>query len=412
MSEHETQKSDDGATSNVRTLSGAATFVICIAIVAAVSAVIYRIYSSEPTASRTSATKTTAMLVDVTRVQRNDFTPTITGLGEVEPARDIVLSPRVSGRVLNIGTNFMPGALVEKGEQLVKIDPSDYKTTIKQRKSTLKQARADLDIELGRKDVAEREYKLMDTQLEAENKALVLREPQLKSARAAVMSAEAELEQAKLELERTSIEAPFHAQVLRRDVNDGSQVAPGQDLGRLVGVDEYWVMVTVPVDRLDRIAFPEDDASQGARVKIRNRTAWPEGTYRTGRVARLIGSVEGKTRMARVLVTVRDPLSLQDDTTGPKMMIGAIVRARITGRKLENVVHINRDYLRDDETVWVMDEGKLDIRDVEIAFKDARHAYISNGLNDGDKVVTSRLATVTEGARLRTSGDGGTEASE
>jgi len=41
--------------------------------------------------------------------------------------------------------------------------------------------------------------------------------------------------------------APFDAQILNRSVNVGSQVAPGDELGRLVGVEEYWI-----IDRFSR----------------------------------------------------------------------------------------------------------------------------------------------------------------
>ncbi|MFW6082025.1 MAG: hypothetical protein ACOC7W_08930, partial [Desulfosalsimonas sp.] len=62
---------------------------------------------------------------------------------------------------------------------------------------------------------------------------------------------------------------------------------------------------------------------------------------------------------------------------------------------------INRDYVRKDNTVWVMKEEKLDIRDPEIVFKDPEYVYIKEGIEDGEQVVTSSLATVAQGARLR-----------
>ncbi|MFW6081688.1 MAG: hypothetical protein ACOC7W_07225, partial [Desulfosalsimonas sp.] len=67
---------------------------------------------------------------------------------------------------------------------------------------------------------------------------------------------------------------------------------------------------------------------------------------------------------------------------------------------------INRDYVRKDNTVWVMKDGKLDIRDPEIVFKDPEHVYIKQGVKDGEQVVTSGLATVAQGARLRQKDDG------
>lgn len=377
------------------------SFFIIGAIIAIAALAVFWIYSNEPVAQREAATKKTAMLVDVEEVRRGTYTPRIEGLGAVEAAQDIILSPRIEGRIVEISENFVPGGFVEEGEVLVKIDPSDYQNTVKQRESALQQAQSELDIELGRQDVAEREYKLLDQKLTEENKALVMREPQLAAARAAVLSAQAELDQAKLELERTDIAAPFDAQILTRGVNVGSRVDPGDELARLVGIDEYWVTVTVPVARVNQISFPEN-GEPGARVKIRNRTAWPEGITREGRVIRLIGALDDQTRLARVLVSVKDPLALKENTNGPKMIVGSVVQAEIEGTPLENIVRIDRDFLRDNDTLWLKREGKLVITDATVLLKDKEHAYISDGLKDGALLVTGNLATVAEGIELRT----------
>ena len=73
----------------------------------------------------------------------------------------------------------------------------------------------------------------------------------------------------------------------------------------------------------------------------------------------------------------------------------------IEGRRIKDVFRLPRDLVRDQETVWVMKDGKLVIRNVVITFTDAKYAYISEGLHDGDEVVTTTLATVAEGIGLR-----------
>lgn len=387
-----------------RSLGRGATLLVSLTILAVAVAVVFWIDSTEPEAERTVATRQTAMLVQVQRIERGDHVPTIAALGTVEAAQDVVLSPRVSGRIIDVADDFVPGGFVDAGERLLEIDPADYRAVVDQRQSELRQARSDLAIERGRRQVARQEYELLDRTLGDENKALVLREPQLDAARAGVAAAEAALRQAELDLQRTRLVAPFNAQVLARNASLGSQVAPGQDLGRLVGIDEYWVVVTVPVAKLDRIVFPAG-GEPGARVRLRNRAAWPKGQVRQGRVRSLIGSLDGETRLARVLVSVADPLARQPQTQGPPLLIGSIVEAEIPGRELEDVVRIERRYLREGERVWVMQAGKLAIRKARVAFKDAHYAYLSAGLDHGDRLVTSNLATVAEGIALRTDAD-------
>jgi len=285
---------------------------------------------------------------------------------------------------------------------LVRLDPSDYENVLAQRRSALSQAQADLNIELGRQTVARRDFELLGDSLAPDDRSLVLREPQLDAARSRVESARAAVQQAELDLERTVIRSPFDAHVLTRNVNTGSQVGEGEALGRLVGLDTYWVIATIPQSQLRWLRFPNQDAGAPSNVRIRNRTAWSEDEYRTGTLHRLVGALESATRMARVIVDVEDPMALQTDRNdAPPLMIGSFVEVQIEARELEDVFRVDRDYIRADDTAWVMENGVLDIRELDIVFRDAEHAYIRSGLEDDDQIVTTNLATVVEGAPLR-----------
>lgn len=360
------------------------------------------IFSTEPTASREGATKETAMLVEVNQVERGDFRPTIVATGTVAPEQDIVLSPQISGEVIRLSSSFTPGGFVKKGDVLLQIDPLDYENIVEQRMSDLNQALADLNIEMGRQKVAQKDYQLLDEELTEENKSLVLREPQLETARARVEAARAALKQAEVDLWRTTIRAPFDAHIINRNVNVGSQVSPGIKLARLVGIDAYWIVTTVPLSHIKWLTFPAGKNETGSKVIIRNRTAWSEDDYRTGYLYKLIGALEDQTRMARVLVRVEDPLVHKSTSSGlPPLMIGSFVETNILGDVIENVIKLNRDYLRKDDKVWVMEDSLLHIKDVEVVFRDDEYAYIKSGLNENDKIVTTNLSTVTDGARLR-----------
>lgn len=378
------------------------TLLICFVILLAGGGLTTLIFSTEPTASRSGATRETAMLVDVSRVHRGTFHPAIQAMGTVEPSQDIMLSPRVSGQIIARSQAFTPGGYVQKGETLLQIDTADYKNALQQRKNELRQAVADLNLEMGLQEAAQKEYKLYGDTLSEKNKARVLREPQLDAVQARVASARTAVEQAKLELERTTIKAPFHAHILSRNVNIGSQVVPGEALGRLTGLNTYWVEATVPLSKLRMLTFPGDDREKGSEVRIRNRTAWKEGEYRVGHLYKLIGALEEQTRLARVLIAVPDPLAYRSGNANlPALMIGSFVEATIKAKALTDVIRLNRDYIRNNETVWVMEEGRLRIRNVDIVFRDAEYAYITDGLDEQEQVVTTNLSTVAEGARLR-----------
>jgi RND family efflux transporter MFP subunit len=386
-----------------RRLGWVPTLLLCLLILLAGAAATMFFFLTEPEAERAGATRETAMLVSVTRAERGDFRPHISVMGTVEPSRDIRLMPRVSGEIVWRAASFTPGGIVRKGEELLRIDPADYEIALRQRKSELSRAEADLALEMGRQDVARKDYELLNEDLSRENRALVLRKPQLRTARAAVEAARAAVDEAELALSRTRIKAPFDALVAARQANIGSLVGPGDPLGRLVGLENYWVAAAVPLAKLKWLRLPGEDGEDGSPAEIRNRAAWPADVFRKGRLHKLVGMLQEETRMARVLIEVPDPLSGPPDA--PPLMIGAFVEVQILGRTIPDVIRLDRDFIRSGGTLWVMEDGELSIRKVDITYRDAEFAYIRKGVEAGEQVVTSSLATVVEGAKLRIESD-------
>ncbi|MFN3159074.1 MAG: efflux RND transporter periplasmic adaptor subunit [Rubinisphaera brasiliensis] len=374
------------------------SMIACTGILGGAAAAIYYINTTEPVATQVKSVRKSAALVETTTAERGDYSPQIEVLGTVQAASEVLLSPRVSGQVSSLSQKFVPGGTVNAGDVLVQIDPTDFKNTLSIRKSELEQVEASLQIEEGRQLLAQQELELLQDTIKDLNRSLVLREPQIASIRAEVNAAKAEVQRAQIDLERTEVKAPFDAQILNRSVNVGSQVSPGDELARLVGLDEYWVMASVPLRSLRWVEFPEIDG-QGSEVILRDSDTWLPGTERTAVVSRLIGTLDDQTRLARVLITVADPLGRESDV--PPLVLDTLIEAQIVGRPLEDVVRIEREYVRDKDTVWVMKDSKLEIRSVEIVFRDAQYAYISSGLENDDEVVTTNLATVASGIPLR-----------
>ena len=380
--------------------------IICIGILVGAAVITSFIFLSEPTAQKEGATREMAMLVNVTEAEAGNFSPLLIATGTVEPVEDVILSARVGGEVVRRAPAFVPGGFVNKGDLLLQIDPSDYRNNLELRRSELLQAQTDLEVEMGRQEVAQQDLELVgDQSLTPQEQALVLRQPQLNSVKARIKAAQAAVDQAQLELSRTTIQAPFDAHILTQNVTTGSQVAPGEDLGRLVGTEKYRVILSLPVSRLQYLRFPNSENEKGSVVRIRNTAAWPAGIFRTGYVASQVGALDNQTRLARILVEVPDPLAKDTAAGKPELIIGTFVESMIEGNEIKDVVRLDRDFLRDNDKVWVMQNGKLVIRKVEVLLTDSQYAYITNGLQHGEKVITTNLSTVAEGAAVRTEAD-------
>lgn len=394
-------------------MSSKKLILICLAILVGGILMTVLIFSTEPEAQSEGASIETAILVDVVEAEKGTYAPNIVATGTVQPVEDVVLSPLVPGQIIRRDPAFTPGGFVKKGEVLLQIDPADYRNTLELRKSELLQSETTLATEMGRQQIAEQDLQLItrdslfgSNPLSEDETQLVLRKPQLNAVKATIEAAKASVNQAQLNLERTTIRAPFDAHILSQNVTVGSQVAQGDDLGRIVGTESYWVTATVPVGRLQWLQFPESPNEKGSLVHIKNPTAWPNDSHREGYLDRQIGALDAQTRLARVLIRVNDPLATSEALEGaPKLMIGTFVEVNIKADSIPNVVRLDRDLVRSNQTAWVMKDSLLEIRELDIILTDNRYAYIRSGLEHGDLIVSTNLSTVSDGIELRTRSD-------
>jgi len=362
---------------------------------------------STPPQARTRPVTRNAMLVEVAPVVFGLHQTRIEAMGVVRASTKVELKPQVNGEVIVVAGNFRPGGYFRRGERILTIDPADYRLAVRQRESDVARTRAELQLEEGNQLIARKEFELLGAPVSPEEEALILRQPQLESSRAAYEAALASLEQAKLDLARTAITAPFNAVVQSRDVNLGTRVTTATPLATLVGTDSYWIEVSVPISQLEWIRIPAVTGDPGAAAEIRDVTAWGAETFRTGEVIGRAAAVEELGRMARLLVRVPDPLARQDVNRGkPAILLDTSVEVSVEGRQLEQAAAIDRQYLHDGDTVWILGaEDKLEIRPVRVAFREREQVYITGGIAAGEKLITSRLPAAVEGMRLRTEND-------
>jgi RND family efflux transporter MFP subunit len=337
-------------------------------------------------------------VVSVQSADLSDEQAVVQAMGTVVPAREIVLKAQVSGTVQEIARDFSPGRVLSKGDLLLKIDPRDYEIAVLKAESAVAQAKAEIELEEGRQEVARQEVQSLQKSFSGQvsKTDLALRKPQLKKVRAELSAAQAELEKAKLDLSRTVLRTPFNALVRTKEVNLGSQVGVQDTLAQLVGTDEYWVEAAVPLDRLDELALEEN---KGRQVQIFSQSG--NGQW-SGKVLRLTGTLNENTRLAKVLISVQDPLGLKSgNKRSTPLMLDDYVSLQIEGRKYRDVISLPREYLREGQTVWVADKGKLDIRKVDIVWKNEQRVFIRSGLQKGEKVLTSDLSTPVQGMQIK-----------
>ena len=80
-----------------------------------------------------------------------------------------------------------------------------------------------------------------------------------------------------------------------------------------------------------------------------------------------LGNLDPLGRMAKVLISIPDPLGLADHKGGiaRRVLLGSYVRLRIESGTLHDVYSIPRKALRENDRIWVRDaDGRLAIREL------------------------------------------------
>ncbi len=334
--------------------------------------------------------------VSVRMLSSETLPATIRTSGVVTPAKQISLTAEVQGKIIRQSEDLVPGGRFAKGDLLVQLDTRDYAANVAAQERALQQAELELKLERNRGRVAEREWELLGDSQTADPE-LALRKPQLKTAEKAYEAAEAALTQAKANLGRTRVTAPFDSIVVTESVDVGQIVGPSAPIATLVGTDELWVQISLPVERLAGIEIPGVTSDLGSPATVTQKLG-QGGILRDGKVERLMGQLDPQTRTAQLLVSIPEPL----EGDGLPMLPGAWVDVSIEGRSLEDTWEIPRTALVQGEYAWVVDqEQTLRKRTVEVGWRNPETVIVTDGFEQGDRIVTSPLTLPVDGQLVK-----------
>ncbi len=376
------------------------TAAIVIGVILLGAAAGYLMVATKPNTKRVKPPISSPLVTTFT-AKRSTAELTVEALGAVKADQETQVRVRVSGQVEELGQNFDVGGLLQKDALLLRIDASDYENALALKESALAKSQADYDLEMGQQRVARTEVaQLNKTSSGVRNTALALRAPQLAQAKATLQSAEVEVKQAQLDLSRTRVIAPFNALVTARNVSLGSQASLSDTVATLVSTDAFYIEAAIPLDKLQKLGVGIFDNTE---AKIYTTV----GAIRQGHVRHSIASLDETTRMGRVLINVDDPLALKSDA--PALLLGDYVRVELKAGTLNDVIELPRVALRGNDTVWVAKKNadgstSLDIRSVEVLWKDLDVALVNKGLESGDLVVISPLGAPIQNMSIRLEG--------
>lgn len=352
--------------------------------------------------------------VEVMTLMREDFQVWVNSQGTVTPRTESTLIPEVSGRIIDIAPAFREGAFFEAGEELLRIDPNNYRISMTMAQSKVAEMRLALAEEQAKGRQAEKNWRRLG---QGRPSDLVLRKPQLAGAQAALASAAAELQRAELDLQRTRIVAPYAGRVLEQQVDVGQYVSPGTVLAKIYAVDYAEIRLPLSGEQLQFIDAPElyrgQDPQRLNMPEVELSAAIGTQHYRwQGRIVRTEGAYDTRSRRLSLVAQVDDPYGKNEDGK-PPLKVGQFVEARIKGKLLSQVFVIPRAAIRDNNQIMIVDaQDKLDLRRIAVIWGDDEQAIIREGLRHGERLCITPVPYAVNGLPVRILKQGESEAGE
>ena len=337
----------------------------------------------------------------VDEVTSDTVTISVQTQGEVRPKTEIDLIPQVSGRIVGISESFAEGAEFDPGETLIKIDDTNYKLDVVRAQARVAEAEVAVLRELANAKIKKEHW--LDKRNAGEPTPYALNKPQVMEAEAKLLSAESDLKEAQLNVARTEINVPFMGRVREKSVGIGQYVSAGTKLGRVFSTDTVEIRLPLTDTQLAELNLPMGfmaDAFNAPVVQFSARVGNKEHFW-TGRIVRTHASVDQQTRLIYAIAEVEDPYGLGAHNGAP-IAVGMFVHADIAGVNSQSAMVLPRLALRNANKVYVInDENRLEIRTVEVLSTSEEIVLVTNGVEVGDKVVTSTIPAAVDGMEVR-----------
>jgi len=378
---------------------------LCILILAAGIGgfIILKKFKKPPTAKPVAES---SLPVTVMTVGPENFPVTLHGYGNVSSRTRVTLSAEARGRVTFKHEQLLPGRIVRKGEILFEIDKKDYQLEFTTAVALLKVLERDLEI-------AKNELKRVGA-LYHHNKvgtlsAVEKTEAAANAIRNQILQVRQNRDRAEINLARCVLRAPFTGRVSSVEIERDEYATPGKKM--LTLIDDTALEVVVPLDsrdaanwlrlagpasRMDGNWFAEPDAVNGEVVWSENNTVRSKGV-----VDRIV-HFDPKTRMLSLAVALQQ----NTEKTFP-LVDGMFCRVTLPGRVLRQVYVLPRQAVTFASTVYVVEDGRLHTRKVEVIREEGDNAIINRGLAPGDVVITTRLENPLENSLVRIAGKQG-----
>ncbi len=389
-----------------------------------------KLYANMPVHVPTPKNEKT-LYVKVVETSPVNLRPSFTLYGTTVAGREILMRSRVAGEVIATGHGLRDGAVVAKGERLLQIEPFDFKgavsevntridetkaqigeidASIARERDALKHAREQLAF--ARADLLRAEEligrKTISAKVADDRRTLVSQRSQLVAAHensilvlnartnrqiAVLARLHWKLSQAKRRLAETTLSAPFDGYVAKVNAQVGRMLNTNDDVATII--DKHWIEARFVLSKHQFARLlSDDDGVIGRRVSVRWRLGEKTLVY-PATIERLASKISATMGGMEIIARVDNPS--QPFPLRP----GAFVEVKVPDKTYRGVVRLPQAALYGEDTVFVVEQGELVRRSVEVVGSAGGDILVQGGISKGDRVVTSRLSHPFAGLRVQ-----------
>ncbi len=359
-----------------------------------------------------------------------DQQPELLAYGEIVAQRDVEMRALVAGPIVAVGENFVDGGRVRKGELLTEIDPFEFESAVASGKAQVLEAKAhlteiraqtdaeesnlaydreQLEIaarELQRRDALAKERVISEKALDdarlARNeraRTVALGERNLNMLRAGadrqqavIAQAQVTLDRARRDLRNSRLLAPFDGYLTETAAAIGKSLPVNGKVARLIDLNQLEAKFHLSDEEFGRlVSAPQGLQNRAARV------VWRIGAE-TFRFAAEIARVGAEIDAASGGVQAYARIELADAHSS--LRPGAFVEVYLSDRLYRQVARLPESALHDDERVYVVVEGRLQARLVELVARIGNDVLVQGELAHGETVATTRFPGIGPGVKV------------
>lgn len=365
-----------------------------------------------------------------------DEQPSIREFGTVVDAGTVELRPLVAGRIVEVGANFVDGAVVRRGETLLVIDPFEYEITAVERRATLAEAQAKfretqaeiksegalLGIAREQRDLRQRDLrrkralrargstsrKSEDDALLAVNEAtrsvrtreqtLARLKARLEQLKAATARTEASLKRAVRDLAETRLTAPFDGFLTSTRAAVGQRVGANDRVARLIDASRLEVSFQLTQPDFARLVGGQTPTAGSELIGKPVRVRWRVGADNfdfTGVIERTGAEIDRASGGINVFARIRDA------GLASPLRPGAFVEVELPDRAFRNVLRLPDGAVTEGGTVYVVEDGRLAPHEVRVLRRVGKSLLARAELRPGTQIVTTPFPEMGRGVRVR-----------